>query len=540
MVKFWGFEIRRQKDDPPEVESFAPKLEDDGATVVTAAGGSYGTFVDLEGSAKTEAELVTRYREMSLQPEIEEAIDSIVEEAMDTDDNSIVSINLDKVEYTEKVKKRIREEFDHVLDLLNFNMLAYDIFRRWYIDGRLYYNAIIDNDKPSEGIQELRYIDPRKIKKIREVKKEKQGEVTVEKVKNEYFIYNDKGFANKLKMSGNSYGTTGGLKIAKDSIIHVTSGLLDETNTFVLSHLHKAIRPMNILRSVEDATVIYTLSRAPERRIFYIDVGGLPKAKAEQYMRDMMTRHKNKLVYDQTTGEIRDDRRYTTMLEDYWFPRREGNRSTEVQSLPGGGTLINIDNIEYFQKKLYKALNVPVTRLQGETGFTLGRSTEISRDEVKFSKFVARLRRRFSHLFYNTLEKQLILKRVISPEDWEQLRNDITFDFAIDNYFSELKYSEIITSRVDTLQRLEPYVGKYYSNAWVRKNILMQTDEDIELMNKEIEDENKEGEHDGEGRDENQNTPPPQQQQPQRFAPLPGQEKPDEPEDKDDDGNILV
>lgn len=532
MVKLFGFEIKRSSEQPPEVESFAPKIEDDGATVVTAAGGSYGTFVDLEGSAKSEAELVSRYREISLQPEIEEAIDSIVEEAMDTDDDTIVSINLDKVEYTEKVKKRIREEFDVVLDLLNFNMLSYDIFRRWYIDGRLYYHAIIDNDKPHEGLKELRYIDPRKIRKVREIKKEKQGEVIIEKVKGEYFIYNDKGFANKLKATA-SYGSVGGMKIAKDSIVHVTSGVLDETNTFVLSHLHKAIRPMNILRSIEDATVIYTLARAPERRIFYIDVGGLPKAKAEQYMRDMMTRHKNKLVYDQTTGEVRDDRKYTTMLEDYWFPRREGNRSTEVSSLPGGGTLINIENIEYFQRKLYKALNVPITRLQGETGFTLGRSTEISRDEVKFSKFVARLRRRFSHLLYNTLEKQLILKKVIAPEDWEELRNDIIFDFAIDNYFSELKYSEILTSRVDTLQRMEPYIGKYYSNTWARKNILMQTDEDIEEMDKEIEKETGEGEGAEFGTDQERPEPNPLPEP--RAAPLPGQvnKEPKEPSDDD-------
>lgn len=531
MVKLFGWEFRRATEDQEQKDrlenvSFSPEQKDDGAAVV-AAGGAYGTYVDIEGSVRSEADLVTKYRELALQPEVEEAIDAIVNEAMDTDDNDIVSINLDKVKYSDKVKKRIREEFDVVLDLLDFNKYAYDLFRRWYIDGRMYFHVIIDTEKPSEGIKELRYIDPRKLRKIREVTKKRQGEITVTKTKSEYFVYTEKGFNNQIPLGSTSapvdYGSVGGLKIAKDSMVHITSGLLDKTNTVVLSHLHKAIRPMNSLRAIEDATVIYTIARAPERRIFYIDVGDLPKAKAEQYLRDMMTRHKNKLVYDQTTGEIKDDRKYMTMLEDYWLPRREGNRGTEITTLPSGGTLTDIENVNYFQRKLYKALNVPLTRLEGESGFTLGRSNEVTRDELKFAKFVTRLRRRFAHLFFEVLQKQLILKRIISPEEWRQLSNDIEFDFAIDNFFSELKYSEMLTSRADTLSRIEQYVGRYYSNKWVRKNVLMQSDEDIKEMDKEIAEEQKEGEQmqpGDQGNDPNVDTSQPAIQPADRSVPI--------------------
>jgi hypothetical protein len=923
MVKLFGWEIRR-KSDENEIESFAPKIEEDGATTVISAGGSYGTYVDLEGSARTEAELVAKYREISLQPEIEEAIDDIVNESMDTDDETIVSINLDKLKYSDKVKKRIREEFDIILDLLQFNMIAFNIFRRWYIDGRMYYHVIIDLEKPEEGIKELRYIDPRKIRKVREIARERKGEIVVQKTKNEYYVYSDRAFGTQAPATANStdYGSVGGLKIAKDAILHVSSGLMDKNNVFVLSYLHKAIRPLNMLRALEDATVIYRLSRAPERRVFYIDVGSLPKAKAEQYLRDMMVKHKNRLVYDATTGEIRDDRKYmcydlgtkiplldgrtlelkeiikeyeegktnwvyscdpvtgkfypgpiswagitkynaevvkvtfdngksvictpdhkfpvwekgfveaqhltpqdsiipgyrrekeitkdgvkyeqiyrndtqtwefthrevsnwknevglhkfftydskyidhkktvvhhknfdrynnnpdnlvmmnhkdhmdyhkkiqsieytqeminavqycahidistentvdyinsnvnielwrslnsnknpknrdiynltftnkdlrrifklldikswrshkkelrniryeendrtargmnkkwseghrkllsdsaknripvsktwkiftpdgdsliienlssfcrernlnrsnikgiygskchkaevlrnhkivsverleektvvgsmsidaeetyhshhtylldagvytkNTMLEDYWLPRREGNRGTEITTLPSGQNLGVMDDVEYFQKKLYKALNVPVSRLQSESGFQLGRSAEISRDEVKFSKFVGRLRRQFSHIFYKALEKQLILKRVIAENEWQQIQSEINFDFAIDNYFSELKYADILISRAETLARLDSYVGKYYSNTWIRKNILMQDEDDIVEMDKEIEEEKKKGEH----QDPNATPPesfdrePPQpKQEPEKEAP---------------------
>jgi hypothetical protein len=899
MVKLFGWEIRRNdQQETNKLEAFSPPAHDDGATVV-ASGGSYGTYVDLEGSVRTESELVTRYREMSLQPEIEEAIDAIVNEAMDTDDNDIVSIDLDKVKYSVSVKKKISEEFGKILDLLDFNSMSYDLFRRFYIDGRMYFHVIIDKEKPQEGIKELRYVDPRRLRKIREIKRERQGEITVQKTKNEYFVYSERGFhTTNTPGTPMDQGAVGAIRISKDSITHITSGLMDRTNSIVLSYLHKAIRPLNTLRAIEDATVIYTIARAPERRIFYIDVGNLPKEKAEQYLRDMMVKHKNKLVYDANTGEIRDDRKYmcydlgtkiplldgrtlelkeiikeyeegktnwayscdpitgkfypgpiswagitkynaevvkvtfdngksvvctpdhkfpvwgkgfveaqhltpqdsiipgyrrekeitkdgvkyeqiyrndtqtwefthrevsnwknevglrefftydskymdhkktvvhhknfdrynnnpdnlimmnhkdhmdyhkkiqsieytqeminavqycahndmsaenavdyinsnvnielwrslnsnknpknrdiynltftnkdlrrifklldikswrahkkelrniryeengrtargmnkkwseghrkllsdsaknripvsktwkiftpdgdslivenlssfcrernlnrsnikgvygskghraevlrnhkivsverleektvvgsmsidaeetyhshhtylldagvytkNTMLEDYWLPRREGSRGTEISTLPGGGTLANIENIEYFQKKLYKSLGVPTSRLQGETGFNIGRSSEITREELRFAKFVTRLRRRFNHLFYSTLEKQLILKRVISPEEWPQLKNDINFNYAIDNYFSELKYSEILTSRIDTMSRLEPYIGKYYSNSWVRKNILLQTDDDIAQMQKEIDEERAKEQPEGE------------------------------------------
>lgn len=491
MVKLFGWEIRRPSDDENEQPSFAPKIEEDGATIVTSAGGFYGTYVDLQGTIRTESELVSRYREMSLQPEIEEALEDIINEAMDTDDNQIVTINLDKLKYSESVKKQIRNEFDNVLNLLNFNQLSYEIFRRWYIDGRLYFHVIIDAEKPGAGIKELRYLDPRKIKKIREVVKVREGEITVTKTKNEYYMYNDYGFtpspnATRSSVDVSSSQSSSGIKIAKDAIIYVTSGIMDQNNTMVLSYLHKAIRPLNMLRSLEDANVIYVLSRAPERRIFYIDVGSLPKAKAEQYVRDMMTKHKNRLVYDANTGEITTDRKYMTMLEDYWLPRREGSRGTEITNLPGSGSLMQNDTIEYFQNKLYRSLNIPITRLQAEGGFSLGRASEVSRDEVKFGKFIGRLRRRFSHLFYQALERQLILKKITIPKEWEKIKSELFFEYAIDNYFSELKYNEILVGRLDTLSRLESYIGKYYSDRWVRKNILMQTDEDITSMDKEI------------------------------------------------------
>jgi hypothetical protein len=530
MVKFFGWEFRKTEAEEKERDlvSFSPEQKDDGAAII-AAGGSYGTYVDIEGSVKSEADLVTKYREMALQPEIEEAIDAIVNEAMDTDDNDRVSINLDKVQYSDKVKKRIREEFDNILDLLDFNKSSYDLFRRWYIDGRIYYHAIIDPENPGEGLKELRYIDPRKLRKVREITRERHGQITISKTKNEYFVYSETGY-NKSIPTGTAsspvdYGSVGGLKISKDTMVHVTSGLLDKTNSVVLSHLHKAIRPMNSLRAIEDATIIYTLARAPERRIFYIDVGDLPKAKAEQYLRDMMTRHKNKLVYDQTTGEIKDDRKYMNMLEDFWFPRREGNR-TEVTTLPSGGKLTDIENVTYFQKKLYKSLNVPSSRLEGDSGFSLGRSNEVTRDELKFSKFVGRLRNRFAHLFYDALKKQLILKRVISSEDWRQLSNDIVFDFAIDNYFSELKYAEILTSRVETLSRVEPYVGQYYSKEWVRKNILMQTDDDIREMDKQIAADGSGDSDDDEAETETPQPPlPPPPPAPDRSVPIVPQSK---------------
>lgn len=486
MAEFFGFEIRRKGGEQPQnLDAFTTPVNDDGAVVV-AAGGSYGTYVDLEGSAKSEAELVTKYREMSLHPEVESAIDDIVNEAITVEDNvDTVRINLDKTEVAPRVKNLIEEEFNEVLKLLDFNRQSYDIFKRWYVDGRMYYQAIIDRDNPRDGIQELRYIDPRKIRKIKEVKKKKvqtgrtaTQQVTVQQTEAEYYIYSDKGFKSGM----NDVSATQGMKIAKDSIVHVTSGLMDKGNTLVLSYLHKAIKPLNQLRTLEDSVVIYRVSRAPERRIFYIDVGNLPKMKAEQYLRDMMVRHKNRIVYDSASGEIRDDRKFMTMLEDYWLPRREGNRGTEISTLPGGQLTGELNDVQYFQQKLYQSLNVPNARLQPDYTYNPGRSTEISRDEIKFAKFIDRLRVKFNSLFLYCLEKQCILKGITTKEEWDQFSIDIGFNYTRDNYFAELKDMEILNQRLNTLQQADVYVGKYFSADWVKKNILRQTEEEVEEL----------------------------------------------------------
>jgi hypothetical protein len=485
MAQLFGFEIKRKNEEP--IESFAPEIKDDGAVVV-AAGGAYGTFVDLDGTARNESELVAKYREISLQPEIEMAVDDIVNEAIDADSDEIVQLNTDNIEYSDQVKNLIKEEFQNVLDLFNFQTEAYELFKRWYIDGRMYYHIIIDETKPREGIKELRYLDPRKVRKIREVKRKPKGSITVLNTQREYYLYNDRSFSPAGGNAGMPIdsGTTAGLRISLDSVLHVTSGLMDKNNSLVYSYLQKAIRPLNQLRTLEDATVIYRISRAPERRIFYIDVGNLPKVKAEQYIRDMMVRHKNRLVYDAATGEVRDDRKYMTMLEDYWLPRREGNRGTEITTLPAGQNLGEMQDVQYFQRKLYQALNVPMSRLESGTGFNLGRSAEISRDEVKFTKFVGRLRRRFSQLLLKTLEKQLILKGIVSESDWPDISNRLNFDFKIDNHFEEFKDAEVLSNRINTLNAVQPYIGKYYSDMWIRKNILKQNDEEIAEMMQEI------------------------------------------------------
>jgi hypothetical protein len=485
-VQLFGFEIKR-KDETP-IESFAPRVNDDGAVVV-AAGGAYGTYIDLDGTARTESELVSKYREIALEADIDRAVDDIVNEMIDTDADQVVDINTDKLEYSDNVKNKIREEFENILDLLNFQNEAYEIVKRWYVDGRMYFHVIIDEQNPRMGIQELRYIDPRKIRKVREVRKRPKGQVTVTTKQNEYFVYNERNF---LPAGGNAglpldTGATQGVKISVDSILHVTSGLMDKNNSFVYSYLQKAIRPLNQLRTLEDATVIYRISRAPERRIFYIDVGNLPKIKAEQYLREMMVKHKNRLVYDATTGEVRDDRKYMTMLEDYWLPRREGNRGTEITTLPAGQNLGELQDVEYFQQKLFQSLNVPISRLKGsEAGFNLGRAAEITRDEVKFTKFAGRLRKRFSQLFMKALEKQLILKGIVSEQDWPEISNAINFDFAIDNHFEEFKQAEVLQNRLQNLNNIIPYIGRFYSDLWVRKNVLMQTEDEIQQMMEEI------------------------------------------------------
>lgn len=491
-VELFGFEFKRKTPAPEQAPSFSPKETDDGAVTI-AAGGAYGTYVDLDGTVRTEAELVTKYREMSLHPECDSAVDEIINESISIDEETIVNINLDNLKLSDNIKKVLREEFLNCLRIMEFNKYAYDIYRRWYIDGRLYYHVIVDEKNPKDGIKELRYIDPRKIRKVREISKKRidnksanPGDAVITKTINEYFIYNDKGFNYGNKVVG---PTTTGLKIAKDSILHVVSGLTDNQGTMVLSYLHKAIKALNQLRTLEDALVIYRLARAPERRIWYIDVGNLPKMKAEQYVRDIMVKHKNRLIYDASSGEIRDDRKFMTMLEDYWLPRREGGRGTEVTTLPGGQTLGQMDDVLYFQKKFLQCLNVPVSRLSSDALFSIGRATEITRDELKFARFVIRLRSRFSQLFTKMMEKQVVLKGIMTVEEWNLISNNIKYDYSKDNYFTELKDAEIAESRVNLARNFQDMVGKYYSHNWLRKNVLKQSDDDIEKMDGEISEE---------------------------------------------------
>lgn len=497
-MQLFGFEIKRKDEPAKAIKSFAEPTNDDGALAV-ATGGAQSTFVDLDGTAKTEAELVNRYRAMLQQPEVQAAVDDIVNEAIVIDDdNKVVECVTDDLEMPDSVKKKIREEFDTVLKLFDFSNQGYEIFSKWYVDGRLYYHVMIDEKQPKKGIQELRYVDPRKIRKVREYQKEKidNTNFAMKTVKNEYFIYSERGYDSGSANVLGSLDSIQGLRIAKDSIITCNSGMLNERNTVVISHLHKAYKPLNQLRMMEDAAVIYRISRAPERRVFYIDVGNLPKVKAEQYLREMMVNHKNKLVYDAATGEMRDDRKFMTITDDFWLPRREGNRGTEITTLPGGQNLGEMEDINYFQQKLYKALNVPMSRLQPETGFSLGRSSEISRDEVKFAKFVKRLRARFSILFDKALEKQLILKGVIKPEEWDTIKNGIRYNFMIDNHFEELKQAEILRDRLSILADVNNYKGEYFSKEWIRKNVLHMTEDEIEEIEKQIEDEGEDEEVD--------------------------------------------
>jgi hypothetical protein len=483
-IELFGFQIGRKEDAlPPTVQSFAPPPNTDGALNVTE-GGAFGTTVDLDGTAKSEAALITRYREMTQQSECDKAVDDVCNEAIVfNEDGQSIKIGLDDIQQPQSIKNRIREEFELVLGLMNFNNQGYDIFRNWYVDGRLYYHIMIDTKTPRDGIKELRYVDPRKIKKMRIEKRGDQSlsgnKQVMAKKYDEYFVYSSRGVS-----AGNQ-----GVKISPDSIAFVHSGVMDERNSMILSHLNKAVKPLNQLRMLEDATVIYRLARAPERRIFYIDVGNLPKAKAEQYLRDMMVKHKNKLVYDANSGEIRDSRKHLTMLEDYWLPRREGSSGTEITTLPGGQNLGEMDDVEYFRRKLYESLNVPVSRLESDGQFNVGRASEITRDEVKFSKFISRLRGRFSELFYILLEKQLLLKGVITKDEWADIKKDINFDFVEDNHFTELKEAEVLRERLSLLQDVDQFVGKYYSEAWIRKNVLMQSEDEIEKIEQEISDE---------------------------------------------------
>jgi hypothetical protein len=495
MAELFGFEIKR-KVEPLDIPSFAPKAADDGAMVV-AEGGVYGTFVDLDGAVRTEAELVNKYREVAMHPEVEMAIDDIVNEAIVADPKKeIVSLNLDDLEQPDKIKKLIQEEFDNIVDLLEFNQHAYEIFKKWYVDGRLIYHAMIDEQNPREGIKELRYVDPRKIRKVRTVKKRRvsnQSNITVPQTGEEFYIYNEKGFSKTAGVPNNvaPFQDTGaqGLRIALDSIVNVSSGLVNVNGDLVIGYLQKAIKPLNMLKAMEDSLVIYRISRAPERRIFYIDVGNLPKPKAEQYLRDVMTRFKNKVVYDSSTGEIRDDRKHMTMLEDFWLPRREGGKGTEITTLPGGQNLGQMDDVTYFQNKLYKSLNVPIGRMDLNAQYSFGRATEITRDEVKFAKFITRLRMRFSDLFVRILEKQLILKGIITSEDWAEFKTNFKFEYAEDNHFAELRNTEILRDRISMLRDVDDYAGKYFSHEWIRRNVLYQTEEDMKEIDEQIVDE---------------------------------------------------
>ena len=499
-MELFGFEIKRRADDNVNIPSFVTPEDNDGAVNIAATGTGISTFLDMDGTAKSEAELVQKYRTMLQQPEVSQAVDDIVNEAICVStDNKVVECITDDLDLADNIKKKVREEFDTILKLLDFSNNGYETFQKWYVDGRINYHIMIDVKSPKKGIQELRYIDPRKIRKIREYDNTKIGSkdnnVTGKKVKNEYYIYSEKGFNNIAGNQSQQFNNDGtqsglnGLKIAKDSIVNANSGMLNESSTLVLSHMHKAYKPLNQLRMMEDAVVIYRISRAPERRIFYIDVGNLPKMKAEQYLRDMMTKHKNRLVYDMATGDVKDDRRHMSMTDDFWLPRREGGRGTEITTLPGGQNLGELDDVLYFQKRLFKALNVPASRMESDAGFSLGRASEISRDEIKFSKFISRLRARFSTLFDKLLEKQLILKGVITPEDWPKIAANLRYDFMSDNHFEELKTSEILRERLGILRDIDDYTGKYYSQDWVRKNVLYMSEDDIESMDKEIEDE---------------------------------------------------
>src|SRR6056300_168323 len=483
MAELFGFSITRVKPTQDPRQSFTAPQADDGTQTI-AAGGYFGQYLDMEGTAKTEADLIRRYREIALHPECDMAIEDIVNEAIVANENKQpVRLLLDNLPYGKDIRRKIEDEFETVLELMNFNTKGHDIFRRWYTDGRIYYQKIIDRNNTKNGITELKYIDPRKIKKIREVRKKRPegagpNMLSVVDEYVEYYMFNEKGVAGQT--------TGGGIKIAPDTISFCPSGLIDQNKNIVLSYLHKAIKPVNQLRMIEDAVVIYRIARAPERRIFKIDVGNLPKVKAEQYLRDVMARYRNKLVYDAGTGEIRDDRNYMSMLEDFWLPSREGGRGTDITTLPGGQNLGEISDIEYFRAKLYRSLNVPTSRLEASQGFNLGRASEITRDELKFTKFVQRLRKKFTELFKDILKTQLVLKAAITEEDWHTLRDFVQYDFLQDGHFAELKESEMLLERLRLANEVRDYVGKYYSVQYVRKMILKQSDRDIEDIDNQI------------------------------------------------------
>ena len=492
-INLFGYTITRGDDvsKMARTQSFVPPTTDDG-TATVQGGGYFGTYLEMDATAKSESELITRYREASMYADCSTAIDEIVTEAIAAvDDEAAVQLNVDALDLPDNIKKAMQDQFNTIVRLLGFNIKGFDIFRRWYVDGRIYYQKIIDEKNPKRGIIELRQIDPRKIRKVREIKKDKDQKSGVDLIKSieEFFIYNEKGINYQPNYSTATTGANQGIKISLDSISYIPSGLNDSEKNVVLSYLHKAIKPVNQLKMMEDALVIYRLARAPERRIFYIDVGNLPKLKAEQYLKDIMARYRNKIVYDSATGEIRDDRKFMSMLEDFWLPRREGGRGTEITTLPGGENLGQIDDINYFQNKLYQALNVPLSRMQPQQGISFGRATEITRDELKFAKFVGRLRKKFSMLFNDILKTQLILTGVITEQDWVELKEHIQYKFAQDQYFEEMKEAENLRNRIDLVNQMQPFVGTYFSKAYIMKSVLRFTDEEIETMESQIESE---------------------------------------------------
>ena len=497
MAELFGFRITRANQSGSS-DGFTAPSSDDGTLDIVSGGGHFASILDMDGRDRNELDLIRRYRDIAQQPECDTAIEDIANEAIVSDERGqSVSISLDRSDLSKNIQSKIRDEFGEVLRLLDFNAKGHDIFRRWYVDGRIYYHKVIDKKSPRKGIQELRFIDPRKIKKVREQVKEKDQKTGLDLVKRveDYYLFNDKGIDQNA-------GTTTGIKITSDSVTYCPSGLVDMQKGTVLSYLHKAIKPVNQLRMIEDALVIYRISRAPERRIFYIDVGNLPKVKAEAYLKDVMNRYRNKLVYDARTGEIRDDRNHMSMLEDFWLPRREGGRGTEITTLPGGSNLGEIDDIQYFQKKLYRSLNVPISRLEAENSFSIGRSDNITRDELKFTKFVQKLRKKFTVLFHDLLRTQLVLKGVIAVEEWESIKENVQFDFLQDGHFTELKNAEILRERLDMLGQIESYVGTYFSKEYVKKNVLRMTDEEIEEIETQIKDEQGGGDADPMGQDD--------------------------------------
>ena len=500
-MDIFGFEITRKKDElrASEVKtakSFVPQVDDDGTPIIAQqagyiAGGAYGAYVDMEGGIKNEAELIRRYREVSLVPECDSAIEDIVNECITSDSSDrIVTLDLRDVKLSDSIKGKIQDEFYNILSMMKFNQNSHELFRKWYVDGRVYFHKVVDAKNVKRGIVDLRNIDPIKIKKVRNIEKERDPKTKIERISKieEFYVFNDKGFDKSSAAEGNT------VRIAPEAVTYTTSGLLDYTKNVVIGYLHKALKTANQLSMMEDALVIYRISRAPERRIFYIDVGNLPKAKAEQYLADVMNRYKNKLVYNADTGEIKDDRKHMSMLEDFWLPRREGGRGTEITTLPGGQNLADIDDIEYFKKKLYQSLNVPSSRMEADNGFNMGRASEISRDELKFNKFTNRLQKKFGRVFTDILKTQLVLKEVVTGEEFDKIKDFFLYDYATDNHFTELKDAEILRERLDTLGQAADYVGKYYSDEYIRKYVLRQTEEDIKIIDAQIK---KEGSDEG-------------------------------------------